>query len=152
KLGERQVVARAVTNDARNARGGPVAPGAIDAGRRRQLPRRPKAHTRMVVVKNEGGGVRGGALAADAQGPGAQVTVAPVGGQRRPLMFDDFAVPRAVLPVRGDNDPLLAQRMPSFFPGHKFQLLFRRVLPSASYMNARGSGSEACAPRRSSNA
>jgi hypothetical protein len=31
--------------------------------------------------------------------------------------------------VRGDNDPLLAQRMPSFFPGHKFQLLSDEFCP-----------------------
>src|SRR6266511_1941901 len=111
------------------------------------------------------------ALAAHASVARAQVTLGQIVRQRRLFALDRLAVPRAVLPVRGDNDPLLAQRMPSFFPDHKHipyfichmayeiwtglpnknssrSLVLIRVSPSTSYTNVEIVGSGACARRR----
>src|SRR5262245_45174379 len=115
---QRQVMARAVADDARNACGGTVE---IYPWRSRDLDRGAETDTGMIVIEDEGPRVIVVALAADARVAGTQVAIGQIVGQRRLFMLACFAVPRAVLPVRGDNHPLLAQRMPSFFPDHKLQ-------------------------------
>src|SRR4030095_790863 len=119
ELCEGQVVARAVADDAGDAGRGAIA---INARRRGQVPRRVEPHAGMIVVKDEDVFVIVVAIAAHASVARAQVTIGQIVRQRRLFALDRLAVPRAVLPVRGDNDPLLAQRMPSFFPDHKLQL------------------------------
>src|SRR5262245_37557117 len=116
---EGQVVARAVAYDAGVASRGAIA---INARRRGQVPRRVETHAGMIVVKDEDVFVIVVAIAAHASVARAQVTIGQIVRQCRLFPLDRLAVPRAVLPVRGDDDPLLAQRMPSFFPDHKLQL------------------------------
>jgi hypothetical protein len=116
---EGQVVARAVADDACDAGRRAVA---VNAGGRGQVPRRVEPHAGMIVVKDEYVFVIVVAPAAHASVARAQVTIGQIVRQRRLFALDRLAVPRAVLPVRGDNNPLLAQRMPSFFPDHKLQL------------------------------
>src|SRR6266508_170321 len=158
---EGQVVTRAVADDAGDAGRWAVA---INAGWRGQVPRRVEPHAGMIVVKDEDVFVIVVALAAHASVARAQVTLGQIVRQRRLFALDRLAVPRAVLPVRGDNDPLLAQRMPSFFPDHKHisyaiwtglpnknssrSLVLIRVSPSTSYTNVEIVGSGACARRR----
>jgi hypothetical protein len=76
----------------------------------------------MIVFKDEYVFVIVVAIAAHASVARAQVTIGQIVRQCRIFSLDRLAIPRAILPVRGDNDPLLAQRMPSFFPDHKLQL------------------------------
>src|SRR5215510_10987675 len=75
----------------------------------------------MIVIEDERACVIVVALAADASGAGAEVTIGQVIGQRRILAINRLAVPGPVLSVRGDNNPFLTQGMPSFFPDHKLQ-------------------------------
>src|SRR5262245_4475130 len=119
ELCEGQVVARAVADDAGDAGRWAVA---VNAGGRGQVSRRVEPHAWMIVVKDEDVFVIVVALAAHASVARAQVTIGQIVRQRRLFLLDRLAVPRAVLPVCGDNDPLLTQRMPSFFPDHKLQL------------------------------
>jgi hypothetical protein len=80
-----------------------------------------EADAGVIVIEDEGACVIVVAPAADARGAGAELTIGQMIGQRRFFRLDRLAVPGSVLPVRGDNDPFLAQRMPSFFPDHKLQ-------------------------------
>src|SRR5438128_3109274 len=118
EFGERKIMPRAVADDAGDAGRGPVA---VNPLRRRQIPRSSSSHTRMIVVEDEGGGVLGVALAADACIAGTQVAVRDISRQFRLLMLDRLAYPRAVLPVGGNNHPFLTQGMPSFFPDHNLE-------------------------------
>jgi hypothetical protein len=116
EFGECQVVARAVADYAGDAGRGAIA---INARGRGQVTRRVEPYAGMIVVEDEDVFVIVVALAAHASVARAQVTIRQIVRQRRLFALDRLAVPRAVLPVRGDNDPFLAQRMPSFFPDHK---------------------------------
>src|SRR5262249_39219870 len=154
EFGQRRVVARAVADDSRYACRGTVAVNPLWAC---DMARRVETNARMVVIEDERARVIVIALAADARIAGTEVAIGQIVRQRRFFMLDCFAAPRAVLSVRGDNDPFLAQGMPSFFPDHKLQskdvvanymyndLSVRRVSPLASYMNAPGGGSGAFA-------
>ena len=128
QLGEAQVVLGRVAHDAGHAGRGPVA---VDRRQGRQIGRGQRSHAGMVVVEDEGLAVVGVARAADARVAGAEIAVRNVLGQRPLLRPDHVAAPRPVLPVGGDDDPLLAQGMPALFPGHS-------VPPSWCRLRARG--------------
>ena len=82
---------------------------------------RVETHARVIVVKYERARVLGVALAADARVSGAEVTVGKVHRQHRFFMLDPLAAPRAILTVRGHDNPFFTQRVPSFFPDHSLQ-------------------------------
>src|SRR5262249_15355374 len=84
------------------------------AGRRRCI----LADARQVVIKDKGRGVRLILFARDARVAGAQVAVFEIAGKGRASRENRFAAPGTILSMRGDDDPLLTKRMPSFFPGH----------------------------------
>src|SRR5437773_5792317 len=118
ELGEGDIVFRAVTHDARDAGCGAVAVNPLD---RRQFLGRVETHARVIVVEYERARVLGVSLAADARVSGAEVAVRKMRGQYRWFMLDSLAAPRAILAVRGNNNPFLTQRVPSFFPDHSLQ-------------------------------
>src|SRR5262245_52133557 len=71
----------------------------------------------MIIVEHKNALVILVALATDTSVTGAQVAVANVFRKRGGKAFTDgFAMPGAILPMRGHNNPLLTQRMPSLFP------------------------------------
>src|SRR2546428_9041585 len=59
-------------------------------------------------------------------------------GQRSLIALDRLAVPRTILPVRGHDYPLFAQRMPSLFPGHKLEFDSRAELYRARIEHSGG--------------
>ncbi len=130
KLAERQVVLRAVADDARDAR----APGGC--GRCRSAAPdlgRVGRDARVVVVEDEGARVVGVALAADAHVAGAEVAVRQVLGQLFLGVLHRPAAPRSILTVRRDDHPLFAQRVPALFPGHNLS-----VAPLAAHEDTPG--------------
>ena len=72
----------------------------------------------MVVVEDERLLVIGIDRTADAPVAGTQVAITEIFRQGFFVVRDGLADPRAVLPVRRDDHPFFAQRMPSFFPDH----------------------------------
>jgi hypothetical protein len=62
----------------------------------------------MIVVKNESAGVVVVTRAADAEVTGTEIAISHVFRQWRFVVFDRLTAPRAVLPVSGYDDPLLA--------------------------------------------
>src|SRR5205085_448437 len=123
QLGERQVMSRAVADYARDAF---RRADAVRRVRRVQLRRRVGADARVVVVEDEGLLVTRVGLAAHAMVAGAEVAGGVVHGRSLLFARDRLAAPRPVLPVRRNNNPLLAQRVPALLP------VQRQPLPHAS--------------------
>jgi len=73
-------------------------------------------HARVVVVEDVGAAVLRVGLAADAHVAGTQVAAGVVGRRRRRRRAQLLTRPRAGLPMRRDDHPFLAQRMPALFP------------------------------------
>ena len=115
QFGEREVVPRAITYDSSNA-GGWLA--AIKAIASPDLRRRIRAHTGVIVIENERSRILSVSLATDPSVPGTQIAIRNKRRQRRVFALDGLAIPRPVLPVRGDDDPFFAERMPTLFPTH----------------------------------
>ena len=79
-------------------------------------PDQPKVASRRLEVR-----------AADARVAGTQVAICNVVRLDHFFALNRFAAPRAILPVRRDDHPLFAQRVPAFFPdGGSTRELFRR--------------------------
>src|SRR5205085_11961209 len=120
EFGERKVVARRVADDSCDAARGPAA---VRRLRRPRIFGRVRADARVIVVEDEDAFVIRVALAAHAQVVGTEVAVGDVSGRSRLVARDRLAAPRPVLPVRRDDHPLLAQRMPTFLPNPATTLL-----------------------------
>jgi hypothetical protein len=110
---ERQIMARRVTDDAREA--ARVA-AAIDRRARRQRRRCIRRYARQVVLEDKCLSICGIALPVDAAIAGTEIAVLDVGRQRRLPGTDLLAFPGTVLPMRRDDDPLFTKRMPALFP------------------------------------
>src|SRR6185369_9786155 len=83
-----------------------------------------ESHTRMIVIEGEYAFVLVITMAAYPGIAGTEVAVFHVGWNRRTLRksaVESFTVPRPILTVRGDDHPLLTQRMPTLFPFHWFR-------------------------------
>jgi hypothetical protein len=104
ELGEREAVIRAVTNNSRDSGGWLVA---INAGRRLQRLRRIKPDTGMIVIKDERSGVVVVARTVDAKVTRAEIAIRNLFRQQAAIVFDRLTAPRAVLPVSGNDYPLL---------------------------------------------
>src|SRR5262245_8096437 len=78
----------------------------------------------MIVVEDEYAVVVKIILAADPTVTRAEVTICDILWNRSFAAADGFPAPRSVLAMRSDNHPLLAQRMPSFFPGAAVRFVF----------------------------
>src|ERR1043165_2546236 len=105
ELRERETVIGTVTNYARDSSRRSIA---INARRRLQCLRSVEADARMIVVKNKSAGVVVVARAADAKVAGTEIAISYVFRQQLFVVLDRLTAPRAVLPVSGDDDPLLA--------------------------------------------
>ena len=116
KFGQRHSVVRAVADDARLPLCGAIT---INAAGPFQVLRSVYADARMVVIEDERPGVILVAPAADARVAGTEVTVRYIRRECLVRVIEHFTIPRAILTVRGDDDPLLAQRVPAFFPSHR---------------------------------
>src|SRR5205807_6533116 len=113
KFRERQVVARRVADHASYPACRAIL---INAGRRRNLNGRVQTDAWMIVVEDENSLVLRIHCAADACVARTQIAIFNVRRNALVLPSDCLAAPWAVLPVRRDNHPLFAQRMPSLFP------------------------------------
>ena len=69
--------------------------------------RRVKTDAGMIVVEDECGGVVVVSRTADARVSRTEVTIGNVFGQRSVVVFNRLTTPRPVLPVSGDDHPLL---------------------------------------------
>src|SRR5262245_20892271 len=113
KLGQGETVVRTVTDDSRYTLSRAVA---IDSDGCRQVLRRFGTDTGHVVIKDERAGVVVVVLTVDAHIARAEITVRDIIRNRLLRMFDDPATPGTILPVRSNDHPFFAQRMPSLFP------------------------------------
>src|SRR5688572_7128981 len=113
QLRQRHVVPWRVADDPGHARGRGVA---IDAGRRLQCPRRTVTDARMIVVEDEYRRVAGIARTADTLIARAEVAGLDVLGHRWWKDLGPLPLPGPVLTMCGNDDPLLAERVPSLFP------------------------------------
>jgi hypothetical protein len=115
KLGEGETVMWTVADYTRNSTRGLIL---VNARWTKKVLRRFHAHAWVVIIEDEGAGVVVVSYPAHADIAGAQVTVGSIIGQRSFLVLKRFAAPGAILPVCCYDYPLLAQRMPTFFPVH----------------------------------
>src|SRR5262245_18645321 len=72
----------------------------------------------MIVIEGEDAPVLRVDGAADPRIAGTQITVGDVRWPRRVFELDRVAAPGPVLAMSSNDDPLFAQRVPAFFPGH----------------------------------
>jgi hypothetical protein len=75
-------------------------------------------HARVVVVESKHVRVVRVSYTGDARVPRAEVAARIKLRERRTGVAKRLAQPRAIVAVRGDDNPLSPQRMPTFFPDH----------------------------------
>src|SRR5689334_8389045 len=103
---------RAVANNTRAAGGGAIT---IKTRWWDQFVRRVETYTRMIIIEDERTRVILIAFATDALITRAQIAIRQVIRQGLFGACYGLATPRAVLPVCGNNNPFLTERMPAFF-------------------------------------
>ena len=113
----RQIMPRRIANNPRDPLGRPVS---IDAGPDYRWRGRLQTDAGMIVIKDEDSGILRIDSAANARVARTEITIFDVRWSRAVLMLHRLTTPGTILPMGGDNHPLFAQRMPAFFPNHKF--------------------------------
>src|SRR5258706_7844590 len=108
---------RAIADDTRNAASGPCP---VYFRRRGFVFRCVNLNTGMIVVKDEYLLVFWIGPTADSDIAGTQIAIRNV--FRQDIFFDGqgLTAPRPILPVSRDHHPFFTQRMPAFFPRHKY--------------------------------
>ena len=120
EFGQRDIVFRAVADDARDA-GGRTVP--VNPPSRRQPGRSIIPDTGVIVVEDERALILRISPAADPRVSGAKVTVGNIVGQPRRVVLDGLADPGTILPVSSNYNPFLTQRVPTLFPYHRVQTM-----------------------------
>src|SRR2546423_2546323 len=104
ELGQGQIMSRRITNNPRHALRRPVS---IDAGSNYRRRGRFQSHAGMIVIKHEDAAILRIDGAADARVTRAEITIVDVRRARSVLCLHPLTTPGTILPIGGDNHPLL---------------------------------------------